>query len=470
MLSILLDHTPQHQAYSLQIVEQVQRAIATGQLLPGTRLPASRQLAKELGLARRTVVLAYEELCAQGYCISRTSRGTTVAAIPVLQQNPAMAITNSFPKWLPLPTAIAEPQVESTIEINFAPSVAQVNALPKKAMQQAFQKAIDQITAAYPSFEKSNGEPRLIERICQDTLPARGIEAEPDQILITNGSQCAASLFSRLITSYGGSISYGVPGYLEIPHQFTSLGFTGIPCPVDAEGMQLTEAAHFARLHYVMPEHHFPQGVTLSPARRHTLLQVAEEQDALILEDDYDSEFYYDRHPLPALKAQDVSGRVIYLGTFSKVLFNGLRLGYIVAHPEMIRQLRDLHWFINRGTSVLLQLWVAELLELGAVNRHLRRMRTEYRHKRDLIAHYLVQIFPDWRWQLPKGGMQFWIELPPTQAATEATARLAQKGVRLHPSTSYCEPASGVVERNIILGFGGITELDIRNAFEQLIR
>ena len=132
-------------------------------------------------------------------------------------------------------------------------------------------------------------------------MPNRGIQASPNEVLITNGSPHSSFLLSLLFASYGGSISYGVPGYLAIPKNFTAAGIIGKPCPVDSEGIQLTEDALSARFHYLMPEHHFPTTATLSPQRRAWLLQLAQEQDAFIIEDDYDSEFFYDRHPLPAL-------------------------------------------------------------------------------------------------------------------------------------------------------------------------
>jgi GntR family transcriptional regulator / MocR family aminotransferase len=208
--------------------------------------------------------------------------------------------------------------------------------------------------------------------------------------------------------------------------------------------------------------------VTLSLARRTTLLQLAEQQDALILEDDYDSEFYYDRHPLPALKSQDRGGRVIYLGTFSKMLFNGLRLGYIVAHPEIVQRLQDLHWFINRGSSVISQLLVAELLESGCLERHLRRMRISYRRRRDLIAENLLQYFPQWQWRLPQGGMQFWIELPPRESADTILDRWIQRGILLHSAKLHYEQPSQEALRHLILGFGSVSDAQMRQAFERL--
>lgn len=468
MLYIELDRNPRHQPYYVQIVEQARNAILSAQLAPGMRLPPTRQLATELGVARRTVVIAYEELCAQGYCTSHVGRGTIVAQIPVLQEDEEMGETRAFPEWLSEEVPFTEPEDDHSEKICFTPGLAQVDYLPIKAMRRAFQRVIHHATSELGDYQKNNGSWALLQAICQHILPARGIQAEPNEVLITNGSQHSSSLLSMLLTPYGGGMSYGVPGYLAIPRNFKLRGMTGIRCPVDSEGVCLTEEALSARLHYVMPEHHFPLNITLSPQRRASLLQLAEDQDTLIIEDDYDSEFYYDRHPLPALKAEDAGGRVLYMGTFSKVLFSNLRLGYIVAHPKIIRRLVDLRWQLDGGTSTVLQLWVAELIESGALERHLRRMRIHYRKKRDLIAEYLKQTFPKWSWRLPNGGLQFWIELPTGEPAETVVHSLAKRGVKLYSGAEYYEQMSEEAAHRLILGFGAVTKTEIHQAFTRL--
>jgi GntR family transcriptional regulator/MocR family aminotransferase len=468
MLHIQLDKTRYHCPYYLQLVEQIRQAILSGKVTTDTYLPPTRQLANELGVARHTVVLAYEELCAQGYCTSYIGKGTVVTPMPVLQGEPKQVNHRGLPEWVRTEGHTKRPSINDLPKICFTPGLAQVEQLPLKAMSRAFQSVIHDAPIKFKDYGKSNGHPALIRAICKHILPARGIKAEPDQVLITNGSQHSSSLLSALFAPYGGKISYGVPGYLAIPKNFTSRGIIGISCPMDEEGIVLTQEARSAQLHYVMPEHHFPTGVTLSPNRRATLLQLAEERDALIIEDDYDSEFYYDRHPLPALKAEKSGGRVIYLGTFSKILFNGLRLGYIVAHPEIIQGLVDLHWQLDGGTSIVLQLWIAELLESGAVARHLRRMRVYYRKKRDLIASYLRDIFPCWKWRQPNGGIQFWVELPPNKLAETVVKLMAEKGVGLCSGADYYEQKSDEAAHSLILGFGSVTESEIHQAFKRM--
>lgn len=468
MLHIDLDKERHHRPYYLQVSDQIRNAIESGKIAPGTRLPPSRQLATELGIARRTVVVAYEELCAQGYCVSHVGKGTIVISISLVKSKSKIIDIYGLPKWLLTESDTCKLKVNDLPKICFAPSLTQIEQLPLKAMEQAFKSVIRHASTAFGDYGKSNGHPALIQAICHHILPFRGIEAEPNQVLITNGSQHSSSLLSDLFAPYGGGISYGIPGYLAIPQNFTFRGMVGIPCPLDKEGVSLTEAAFSARLHYVMPEHHFPTGVTLSPRRRATLLQLAEDKDALLIEDDYDSEFYYEHHPLPALKANDPVGRVIYMGTFSKILFNGLRLGYIVAHPEIIQHLVDLRWQLDGGTSIVLQLWIAEMLQSGVVERHLRRMRVNYRKKRDLIANYLRTIFPKWTWKLPNGGMNFWIKLPPDELAETLVHEMAKEGVHMCSGANYYEQTSEEAAHCLILGFGSVTKSEIHQAFGRL--
>ncbi|NEZ60830.1 PLP-dependent aminotransferase family protein [Adonisia turfae] len=482
MLHLQLDRQRSHHPYYLQIMEQIRGAILAGHVSRGFQLPPSRQLAIELGIARRTVVLAYEELCAQGYCESQVGKGTSVADVALLHVAPLEhRTTTGLPQWLVGKTprsAVPEGEWQPTLNdksispqqslICFTPSLAQTNLLPLKAMQKAFQTVMQTASIHLQGYEKNNGHPELLDAICHHVLSNRGITTSPNQILITNGSLHSSYLLAELFTPHGGGLSYGVPGYLPISRNFIKKGIQGIPCAVDTDGICLTEAAHLARFHYVMPEHHFPTGVTLSPERRGLLLQLASQQDALIIEDDYDSEFYFNRHPLPALKAAEYNERVIYLGTFSKTLFNGLRVGYIIAHPEIIQQLMDLRWQMDGGTSLILQLWLAELLKSGTIDHHLRRMRVHHRKKRDLIAQYLHRDFPHWQWQPPTGGLQFWIKLPPEQSALKVVQQCRALGVNVFSGHHYYSSECKQERDHLILGFGTVTEQQIHQAFSQL--
>ena len=474
MLHIQLDRSNSHRPYYLQILEQIRDRILSGELMAETRLTPSRQLALELNVSRQTIVNAYEELCAQGYCVSRVGHGTVVIDLGKIEVATPRQKSHSLPKWLSLSgskCALLDPVIskfEDRSLISFEPGIAQTDYLPFKTMTQTFREVMHTAATSFAEYERSNGHLTLLEAICRRVLPGRGIQTTPDRVFITNGSLHSSFLLAELLSAHAESISYGVPGYLTIPQNFINRGLTGLPCTVDLEGISLTNDAKQASLHYVMPEHHFPQGITLSPERRTRLLQLVEQQDALIIEDDYDSEFYFDRHPLPALKAIDCNEKVVYMGTFSKVLFNGLRVGYIVAHPTIIQELTNLRWRIEGGTSLVLQLWLARLLNSGAVERHLRRMRVNHRLKRNLIADYLRRNFPDWQWSLPGGGLQFWIKLPGEQDAEVVIQQFRKQGIQLFSGLGYCDRNLKTSKSYISLGFGAITEAQIHQAFERL--
>ncbi|GAB4532104.1 MAG: PLP-dependent aminotransferase family protein [Pleurocapsa sp.] len=471
MLHIQLDRSANHPPYYLQIVQQIRDRILEGDLPAQISLTPSRQLALELNISRQTVVNAYEELCAQGYCSSKVGSGTVVLDIGRVKAIAPSQNDRKLPQWLAWDVSETSdrkilPSLQQPM-ISFESGLAQTDGLPLKAMEKAFREVIRTAGTSFAEYKRNNGHPGLLEAICRLVLPNRGIQATPEQLFITNGSLHSSFLLAELLSPYAKTISYGVPGYLSIPRKFTNKGIAGLPCTVDLAGINLTQDARQASLHYVMPEHHFPEGVTLSPERRADLLQLAQQNDALILEDDYDSEFYCNRHPLPALKAIDSDRRVIYLGTFSKILFNGLRVGYIVAHPTIVQKLLDLRWQIEGGTSIITQLWLTELLDSGVVERHLRRMRVSHRKKRNLIANYLQEYFPDWQWRLPAGGLHFWIQLPPEQKATEVIQQFQQRGIELFSGAEYCQDRDS--QKYLVLGFGAVTEADIHQGFARVM-
>lgn len=220
---------------------------------------------------------------------------------------------------------------------------------------------------------------------------------------------------------------------------------------------------------YLMPEHHFPQCVTLTEPRRAEVRSAMLRNNLLVIEDDYDSEYYYDRQPQPALKASDCSDAVIYLGTFSKTLFNSLRLGYVVAEQSLIREMATLHWSLSRGTSTILQRWVAELLAEGTITRHINRMRTVYRRKRDRIVKLLHDGFPDWNFNAPPGGLQFFLDLGSPSNARKVMKICQEKRLRIaHPSNYVMDAESE--QQFLVLGFGSVPLSQIESCLSELKR
>ena len=454
MLQITLreDHRslPLHQ----QIADQIRFQIEQGEVSSGMTLPSSRDLARQLGVARGTVVSAYEELCVAGLCESRVGRGTIVRQVNVPKKRPDDAGAASSPAHRLL-SAPDEPVNLDPRELSLLPSIADTSHLPISALRNSFDRIL-----RYPthlrSFTESAGDPMLRRLICERILPERGIDAHVNEVLIVPGTQYGAVLIALTLARSRQRLHFGVPGYLDIARNFARFGFDLSPHPVDADGIALTTAKLGERdVLYLMPEHHFPQCVTLSDARRAAICDAMQRDNLLVIEDDYDSEYYYERLPKPALKANDASGSVIYLGTFSKTLFNSLRLGYVVAESSLVQEMATLHWSLSRGTSAVLQRWVAELLEEGTITRHIQRMRTVYRRKRDRITKLLRQEFPDWRFTPPSGGLQFFLDLGSAEQAKNVMRICREQRLRIaHPKNYVMDREND--QQFLVFGFGSV--------------
>lgn len=451
-----------------QIMDQIRFQIEQGEIGPGTQLPSSRNLALELGIARGTVVLAYEELCTAGLCESCVGRGTIVKQLKHQRKRPPEArVKKSSRHWLlRVPD---EPETLDPRELSLLPSIADISHLPITALRRSFDR-----TLRYPShlksFTESMGDPMLRRMISEKILPERGIESHANEILVVPGTQYGAVLIALTLAKNRRRLHFGVPGYLDIARNFARFGFDLEQHPIDANGIALANSKLGKDdILYVMPEHHFPQCVTLSDARRAKIRNAVQHDNLIVVEDDYDSEYYYDRLPQPALKASDTSGGVIYLGTFSKTLFNSLRLGYVVAEPSLIQEMATLHWSLSRGTSGILQRWVAELLDEGTITRHIRRMRTVYRRKRDRIAILLRREFPEWNFTPPSGGLQFFLDLGSPEYARYVIEICQKKRLRIARPSNYVMNNESE-QRFLVLGFGSVPLAQIESTLLEIKR
>ncbi|MEP9351923.1 PLP-dependent aminotransferase family protein [Xanthobacter sp. KR7-225] len=451
-----------------QIADQIRYQIEHGEVEHGAMLPSSRDLARELGVARGTVVLAYEELCAAGVCESHVGRGTRVKRTARREERPVETRGTGCPVRRLLDTP-DEPVFIDPRELSLLPSIADIEHLPITQLRRGFDRVLRR-TAHLKFFTESAGDPMLRRQICEHILPERGIEAHPDEVLVIPGTQYGAVLIALTQAKERRNIHFGTPGYLDIARNFARFGFDLHDHPVDAGGILLTTSDLGKNdILYVMPEHHFPQCVTLSDARRAEIVHAVEQRDLLVIEDDYDSEFYYDRRPRPALKASNARDGVIYLGTFSKTLFNSLRLGYVVAEPPLVREMATLHWSLSRGTSGVLQRWVAELLDGGIIAAHTRRMRTVYRRKRDRITALLRREFPHWRFDPPRGGLQFFLDLGSAGHASEVIAICRAQKLRVALPSNYV--MNGKAEQQfLVLGFGSAALSQIESALLEVKR
>ncbi len=364
------------QPYHRQVFEQVRRAILEGTLASGDRLPSTRACARMLGLARNTVARAYEDLLAAGYLAGRVGSGTYVSAGlapgPVSAQAPAVV----------KPTAAAIPSSLTTgyLPFDFRPGIPDWEAFPRALWLRLVGRAMKLRAAELSRYGEPGGHLPLRAAISRYLAVSRGVSAGPEQVVIVSGSQQGLDLIARVTLSPADAVALEDPGYPEARHVLAAAARPYF-VPVDGEGIdvgaleRLCRRGAGPRLVSVTPSHQFPTGVTLSLSRRFALLELAARRNALIVEDDYDSEFRLPGRTLESLQGLDRAQRTVYLGTFSTVLFPPLRVGYVVLPPGLVEPVLRAKWLADRQTATLEQLALTDFLEEGHFERHLRRMR-----------------------------------------------------------------------------------------------
>ncbi|NRP21438.1 HTH-type transcriptional regulatory protein GabR [Ensifer adhaerens] len=372
-----------------QVQDQLRMAILQGHLRAGTRLPASRILAEELGLSRQTLVRVLENLKAEGYLEARQGAGTFVSAALPLRPKPARSAQAD---------GDASPRLSRIGALSRGVSAEIGRVQPKPFLPN--QPALDQFPFAIwrkcwnaaarggrvgMGYGDVAGELVLRQRIAEYLALHRRDPCDPEQIVITPGGHAAFTLAALALADPGDGVWFEDPGPVTTSHLFRTLGLNLCLADVDADGMDVAGAMARhpdARLAFVMPSRHHPLGVTLSLPRRLALLEWARANDSWIIEDDYDSEFRYDGAPLPSIRSIDSHGRVIYAGSFSKALYPGIRIGYLVLPQPLVGTFRNLSGLIHRSVPVEAQLALAEFIGGGHFASHLRRMRSLYGERR----------------------------------------------------------------------------------------
>lgn len=378
-----------------QVQDQLRMAILKGHLRAGTRLPASRILAGELGLSRQTLVRVLDNLKAEGYLEARQGAGTFVSA--------ALPRQSAKHRFTPTPRDAAEtapPRLSRIGELSrrmsadigqmedrpFLPNRPALDRFPFAVWRKCWNSVTRGGKAVAMGYGDVAGELVLRQRIAEYLALHRRDPCDPEQIVITPGGHAAFTLAVLALADPGDGIWFENPGPVTTSNLFRTLELRLCPTNVDADGLDVEGAmARYpdARLAFVMPSRHHPLGVTLSLPRRLALLEWARANDTWIIEDDYDSEFRYDGAPLPSMRSIDSNGRVIYAGSFSKALYPGLRIGYLVLPPQLIGAFRNLSALIHRSMPVETQLALAEFIGGGHFASHLRRMRGLYAERRE---------------------------------------------------------------------------------------
>src|SRR5215468_6748462 len=437
-----------------QVYEHIRTAIRSGQLRPGDRLPSTRSLAELFGTARGTMDAAYAILAGEGYLVARGAAGTVVSA---QLDSRAIAGAAGRPRIAPpaVPAVAHAPQP-------FQMGLPALDAFPRKVWSRLVARHARGFTPADMAYPDPAGYAPLREAIAGYLATSRGVRCTAGQILITNGYQDALNLVAGVLLQRGDKVWLEDPNYPPAGEALKAAGATLVPIRVDAEGLRVPDGlahARRARLAVVTPSHQSPLGVALSLPRRLALLSWAGAADAWIIEDDYDSEFRYVGRPLPALKSLDRDQRVLYAGTFSKVLYPSLRLGYLVVPASLVAAFMRSNRLRHLGNATLEQRVVADFMVAGYFARHLKRMRVLYAARRRALADGLSAVFGDRiTVDLRPGGMHLLARF--TSGVSDVKlADLAQAG-GLSVEALSRRATTHACGQGLLLGFTNIAETD----------
>ncbi|QBD77009.1 PLP-dependent aminotransferase family protein [Ktedonosporobacter rubrisoli] len=450
-----------------QLVLSLREAIVSGRLRPGMRLPSSRRLAAELQVNRNTVIKALEQLISEDYVIGKIGSGTFVnKGIKLPFHGTASPSYPENARWLhAIPEPLVTPPQSPLREFRVCqPSTA---AFPQALWRKAWGSALRQPLP--DDYSVVAGEPELRVAIAEYLGRTRGLFRPWEDVLVSCGALQAIHLIAQATLLSGATVAFEEPGYLLARQAFESHGARIMPIPVDTDGMRvdmLPEGPSGPLLVYVTPSHQFPLGVRLSLSRRLALLEWATRNDALIVEDDYDSEFRYDAPPLPSLASLDKAGRVVYVGTFSKVISPCLRVGYVLAPPPLRDRLERLKCLSDYHTSVPLQLALAAFMKEGFFEQHISRMRRLYAEKRFVLAQALASLKPDASFLGLEAGLHMCITFGGDVDAHQLVQKSLKHGILVTPLSQYYLGSSAL--QGLVLGYGGLEVHEIEQTGRQL--
>ncbi|WP_263263669.1 PLP-dependent aminotransferase family protein [Pseudomonas sp. RIT-PI-S] len=485
-----------------QLYQQLRERILDGRLGAGVRLPASRDLAHTLSISRNSVMRAYEQLLAEGFAEARVGDGTYIAfsriepAKPQLRRSPSTGLSTAFEGGLP--TALSTGSSVNPSSVSH-PTPALARALahgmtrPTAGAPRAFQVGLpafdlfpfDVWSKLYSAFWRSPnlaalgyqdpaGDPSLREMVAAYLRISRGLPCDADQIVITCGAQQGISLCAQLLLQPGDLAAVENPGYRAAGHALASAGARLVGIGVDQDGLRCNELPHGedCRVVYVTPAHQYPTGVTMSLARRLQLLEWAQRSGAWIIEDDYDGEYRYSGAPLAPLAALDSAGRVLYVGTFGKVAFPALRLGYLVLPKALASAFARRRAVDMRHSEVASQWVMAQFMARGHFQRHIRRMRKAALSRRDaLLGAWPQHVEGCAHMPVVSAGLHVKVDVATAGREAELVRLAQQVAVDIQPLTSYWLETSATPVDNragLVLGFAGVNETAIVDAVARL--
>jgi GntR family transcriptional regulator/MocR family aminotransferase len=435
---------------SRQLVQRLRHAIRSGSLAEGSRLLPTREFASRLGVSRNTVVAAVDQLIAEGYLVARVGSGTFVArgigASAPPREIPARALPRPAQRFLDVSGSF--PDLGPKL-LPFRTGVPDVAMFPREPWDRFARRL------RYHPHRFSYGEPvglRRLRTVLADHLQQfRGVTASPEQIVIVEGAQAAIALIASVLIDPGERVLLEDPSYGFARMVFEARGAEIVPSRIDENGLNASDAPA-AKLAFVTPSHQYPLGGTMPPERRTALLEWASRNDAYVIEDDYDGEFRFGGPPLPALQNGDADGRVVYVGTFSKVLAPGLRIGYIVAPPHLAPAFADARAISSLGADPQTQRILADFIAEGYLARHVRRLTGEYQRRAELLTKLLEPLAGRLQAGPATGGIHVTVAGDESLDDRAVSRRGLEHDVLLHPLSVDCIARTDL--RGFALGFG----------------
>ncbi len=454
-----------------QLVRQITEAIRSGRLAPGDKLPPSRLLADRLGLSRKTVAEAYARLTFDLLVTGRVGSGTFVAERVERQTGPArqtpLAGAAVAARWRHMTTPLRHSGPDGGARFEYIGGAPARSLFPHDEWRRCVLHALRQGARSRGLYGDVQGVPELREAIARHVAFARGVRCGVQELIVTNGAQQALDLVARVLVEPGAIVVVEEPGYSPARHLFAAQGAHVIGVPVDAEGLQVQHIPDGTRLIYVTPEHQFPLGMPMSLRRRQALLARALALGAIVIEDDYDSEFRYEARPTDSLQSMDANGIVAFVGSFSKTMSPELRLGYLIAPQPILEAVCTAKHLSDWHTSTPTQRALAKFMQEGELQKHIRRCHAVYAERRTILMQRMA------------GDLAPWFDLIPATAGIHMTA-IARPGVDvemlitlarrvdvgLYPLADFFHDSPP--RPGLILGYGAIETADIEPSLDRV--
>ncbi len=468
----------------LQLYDQVRAAILDGRLKANSRIPSSRDLMEQLGVSRTTIVSAIDRLIAEGYLHTSQGRGTFVSSeIPDEQILPQPISDNLVSTKNNRSNHLGKNgrRIVDTDRTNwhtgeskpFCPGEPALDEFPISVWSKIVRRVWKTLNSSRLSYGEPAGYSPLRSQVAEYLSIRRGVNCDPSQVMIVSGTQQAVDIVARISIDHGDQVLFENPGYVSARDAFVKRGAKITPIPVDDSGALIEAVCNHrnARLAYVTPSHQYPLGVTLPIERRLALLNWAHETEALILEDDYDSEYRYAQQPLPCMQGLDHGSRTIYVGSFSKVVFPALGLGYAIVPKPMVTAFENAIKLMSRPGSQIDQIVLSEFIREGHFVRHLRRMRKTHALRRETFVAEIEKHLSNKLEVIGcPAGLHCTTILKTKQRDTEIVEALDQQGIIARPLSGYYLPETPAKKRRngLVFGFASATPVMIRKRIRQM--